>query len=251
MKFYLNIFLSMFMALAVVNCDIIGGGSDNYKITVTSTRCGFSGYYRVDDGSAKTFSGSSLTTLIYDYEKSFEQMEYIEISATRDDSESNMTIKIFEVGRPVVNETLTSSSSNDTLSVEYDFLESSNGSSSDTSSTDSSSERVSTTGVLTAAADTTEEEDPCADTSTTADINPSFTLDCDSGTRVCDFDASASTAANGIATYSWSFGDGTFEDTTTSQKVHTYSGTDTSFTVTLTIIDTLGDFESTVETVNL
>jgi len=69
----------------------------------------------------------------------------------------------------------------------------------------------------------------------------------------CAFDGSGSTAVNGIATYSWNFGDGGTSSavTTSASKVsHSYSGKG-SYRVTLTIIDNTGLTASSSLTVSI
>ena len=76
---------------------------------------------------------------------------------------------------------------------------------------------------------------------TTTDQPPvaSFTANCPHGK--CTFDASASTDDKGIASYSWSYGDGSVASNGTSLRkvTHTYSTAGT-YTVTLTVTDTGG-----------
>lgn len=68
----------------------------------------------------------------------------------------------------------------------------------------------------------------------------------------CTFDGSSSTAVNGIASYAWTFGDGsTSPSAAGSQKItHTYSRKG-SFTVTLTVMDTTGVSGSVSHTVTI
>ena len=68
----------------------------------------------------------------------------------------------------------------------------------------------------------------------------------------CTFDASGSTAVNGIASYAWSFGDGSITQTVTgSAKVsHTYTRKG-SYTATLTVTDMTGLSASASHTVTI
>lgn len=66
--------------------------------------------------------------------------------------------------------------------------------------------------------------------------NASFTASCDPATRTCDFDASGSTPL--LASYTWSFGDGSPETEGAVQE-HRYA-TSGIFTVTLTVTDISG-----------
>jgi serine protease len=88
---------------------------------------------------------------------------------------------------------------------------------------------------------------PPPDTTTTpppSDASPtaSFTASCPHGK--CTFDASASTDDVGIASYAWSFGDGTAASSTSLVRVgHTYTKAGT-YTVTLNVTDTKGQKSS-------
>src|SRR6185436_8698830 len=79
--------------------------------------------------------------------------------------------------------------------------------------------------------------------SVTADAAPvaSFTTNC-SG-RTCTFDASGSTDNAGIVSYAWNFGDNTTGSGVTVTHTYATSGT---FTVTLTVTDTVGQTASFV-----
>ena len=75
---------------------------------------------------------------------------------------------------------------------------------------------------------------------------PRFSFTCSGLT--CAFNASASTAAFGIASYSWSFGDSTSGSGVTTNHVFPAIG---SYTVTLTVTDTLGVQASTSKKVSV
>ena len=65
----------------------------------------------------------------------------------------------------------------------------------------------------------------------------SFTWSCGKGnSRQCSFDASGSTDDTGIATYAWSWGDGTSDTKTAATAKHQWSEKGT-FNVTLTVTD--------------
>ena len=64
----------------------------------------------------------------------------------------------------------------------------------------------------------------------------------------CDFDAGASSDDNGIAAYSWDFGDGSAGNGET--VTHSYAA-DGSYTVTLTVTDTVSQTDTDSDTVNV
>ncbi len=75
---------------------------------------------------------------------------------------------------------------------------------------------------------------------------PSFTVSCTGA--ACSFNAAGSTDDDGIAVYSWSFGDGTIGSGATPS--HTYS-TGGNRMATLTVTDTAGQSASTIRTVHV
>jgi serine protease len=79
----------------------------------------------------------------------------------------------------------------------------------------------------------------------------SFTVSCPGGRSACNFDARASTAPAGLANYAWSFGDGgaarSLSSATTS---YNYRAADT-YTVTLTVSDSLGRVAVTSQRVRI
>jgi PKD repeat protein len=77
---------------------------------------------------------------------------------------------------------------------------------------------------------------------------PSFTTTILVTPRTATFDGSASTAANGIAEYYWSFGDGNYAYGRTYTYTFATSGT---YLVNLTVIDTLGQRVSITHSVTL
>ncbi len=66
----------------------------------------------------------------------------------------------------------------------------------------------------------------------------SFTISCNSSTRVCTFNASGTTDNGSIKNYIWDFGDGATKTTTSATTNHTYGGSGNSFWVHLLATDT-------------
>jgi subtilisin family serine protease len=104
-----------------------------------------------------------------------------------------------------------------------------------------------TTGLETSLASPTPTPTPTTDAAPSA----SFTASCPGNRPACTFDASASTDDRGIASYTWTFGDGSAAVTTTSRTTsYTYRGTG-KYTVTLRVTDTAGQTGTASRTVQV
>jgi PKD repeat protein len=88
---------------------------------------------------------------------------------------------------------------------------------------------------------------PAVDAAPTA----SFTASCPAGRSKCSVDASASADDRGIASYTWTFGDGSAAQTTGGPLAsHTYRATGT-YSITLRVTDTAGQSTTTTRTVTV
>ena len=91
---------------------------DEYKLKVICIDSQISGFYVVDAGSTQTFTGTMILNNTYEFEREFEDIETLEVTATKEKGDASLSIKIYKNQRIVKEKTL---GSDDTSDPELDL----------------------------------------------------------------------------------------------------------------------------------
>ncbi len=98
-KIFLLVMLIFICCVNNIGCDDIEEDDSTYSFEVISSNGSFTGYYKVDGGSAKYFTGSSAgsDTIYYSYDNNLSSPSSIIISATADSTETtSISIYVYD-----------------------------------------------------------------------------------------------------------------------------------------------------------
>ena len=117
MKSTINILTAILLTLTplILSCS---EDQDPIKFKVTCTGGNFSGYYIVDGGATNTFEGTLIENEIHEFEKEIEDIDTLEVSATKIDPQPLLEIRIYRDSTKVKEISI---ESNETISGSDDY----------------------------------------------------------------------------------------------------------------------------------
>ena len=124
---FISILLILLLHALLISCDDVG--FDPIKFKIICVGANFNGYYIVDGGSTKPIDSTDTETLsgnTYQYEKEIKELDFLEISATIEGTDSaSITIKIYRDNIRVKETTMDVAQDeiNRTLKLDYEYGE--------------------------------------------------------------------------------------------------------------------------------
>lgn len=124
---FISILLILLLSALLISCDDVG--FDPIKFKIICVGANFNGYYIVDGGSTKPIDSTDTETLsgnTYQYEKEIKELDFLEISATIEGTDSaSITIKIYRDKIRVKETTMDVAQDeiNRTLKLDYEYGE--------------------------------------------------------------------------------------------------------------------------------
>lgn len=124
---FISILLILLLHALLISCDDVG--FDPIKFKIICVGANFNGYYIVDGGSTKPIDSTDTETLsgnTYQYEKEIKELDFLEISATIEGTDSaSITIKIYRDKIRVKETTMDVAQDeiNRTLKLDYEYGE--------------------------------------------------------------------------------------------------------------------------------
>ena len=124
---FISILLILLLHALLISCDDVG--FDPIKFKIICVGANFNGYYIVDGGSTKPIDSTDteiLSANTYQYEKEIKELDFLEISATIEGTDSaSITIKIYRDNIRVKETTMDVAQDeiNRTLKLDYEYGE--------------------------------------------------------------------------------------------------------------------------------
>jgi hypothetical protein len=98
-KIKLSISLFAIFSLLILSCQSEKNDPITFRVTSTSSVGVFvGGRYDINGGPSITFVGSNLGSGVYEYETTLEDVDYLEVSASKNDKSDTLKIKIYRNG---------------------------------------------------------------------------------------------------------------------------------------------------------
>lgn len=123
----ISLILIHLLSALLISCDNVE--FDPIKFKIICTGANFNGHYIVDGGPTKTFDSTDteiLSANTYQYEKEIKELDFLEISATIEGTDSaSITIKIYRDKIRVKETTMdvVKDATNRTLKLDYEYGE--------------------------------------------------------------------------------------------------------------------------------